>query len=235
MNDTNTDTVIENKKPKLKIKKYLIIIFIVFIIAVITVIAFNTLIETNISKKPAVGYIETLKLDPKKVALEKQEQNKQKNLIIQNKKNNQAINNLQQQLNTLKNNESSRSNEISQLFNKIHTLIQTAQYQIKTIKTQNNNTQLTAESTQKQISQLLTEVERLQSKKNQPTKINIPPFKLMAVDMWNRKPQASIRYQGKWSIVKVGDVRLGWFIKSIDFDKEQILVIKNGVEHTLER
>ena len=217
------------KKTKTKLKILIVTLFIILVIAIIIVylLLYKNPVKTN-------KYITALNLDKQQV------QDKQLDKITINKstQNNIEIKNLKKQLNTLRINESSRSNEISELFDKINTLIQkTTQHQTKAITAQNhNNAKLTTETTKKQISLLISKIENLQqTKKNKSTKIDAPPFELMAVDMWGSKPQASIRYNGKWSIVNVGEIRMSWSIKNINFDKEQILVVKNGREYILDK
>ncbi|CAC9435790.1 hypothetical protein [uncultured Gammaproteobacteria bacterium] len=60
-------------------------------------------------------------------------------------------------------------------------------------------------------------------------------FELIGISLWDSKPQATIRYQGKTSVVDVGNIRIGWKIVGIDFDKEQITILKNGQKYTLEK
>ena len=66
---------------------------------------------------------------------------------------------------------------------------------------------------------------------------NTTVFELVDISLWDDKPQATIRYQGKTSIVDVKSIRLGWKIINIDFDKEQITIAnaKNGQQITLEK
>lgn len=60
-------------------------------------------------------------------------------------------------------------------------------------------------------------------------------FELVGINLWDSRPQATIRYDGKTSIVDVGSVRLNWKVMRINFDKEQIIIVKNGQEVTLEK
>lgn len=60
-------------------------------------------------------------------------------------------------------------------------------------------------------------------------------FDLVSIGLWDYQPQATIKFQGKVSVVEIGDVRLGWKIKNIDFDKEQITILRNGKSITLEK
>ena len=66
---------------------------------------------------------------------------------------------------------------------------------------------------------------------------NTTVFELVDISLWDDRPQATIRYQGKTSIVDVKSIRLGWKIINIDFDKEQITIAnaKNGQQITLEK
>lgn len=67
------------------------------------------------------------------------------------------------------------------------------------------------------------------------TNINKPPFELMSVSLWDQTAQATIRFQGKLSIINVGDIRLGWKVQYIDFNSETIMVIKKGTEVIMEK
>ncbi|CAB5498507.1 hypothetical protein AZO1586R_776 [Bathymodiolus azoricus thioautotrophic gill symbiont] len=60
-------------------------------------------------------------------------------------------------------------------------------------------------------------------------------FELLGISLWDSKPQATIRYQGKTSIVGINSIRIGWKVIDIDFDKEKIMIVKNGQKHTLEK
>ncbi len=60
-------------------------------------------------------------------------------------------------------------------------------------------------------------------------------FELLGISLWDSKPQATIRYQGKTSIVGINSIRIGWKVIDIDFDKEKITIVKNGQKHTLEK
>ncbi len=60
-------------------------------------------------------------------------------------------------------------------------------------------------------------------------------FELLGISLWDSKPQATIRYQGKTSIVGINSIRIGWKVIDIDFDKEKITIVKNGKKHTLEK
>lgn len=95
-------------------------------------------------------------------------------------------------------------------------------------------------SYQKKINGLITSVNSLINVKKQKTKqlkkkIDAEVFELVAINLWDFKPQATIRFQDKISIVDEGSIRMGWKILNIDFDKEQIIIIKNGQKITLEK
>jgi hypothetical protein len=77
------------------------------------------------------------------------------------------------------------------------------------------------------------------AKLNPLKQTNTTVFELVDISLWDDKPQATIRYQGKTSIVDVKSIRIGWKIINIDFDKEQITIAKakakNGQQITLEK
>jgi hypothetical protein len=85
----------------------------------------------------------------------------------------------------------------------------------------------------RKIGSLLDSNSRKQKIK-EPTSAN-EVFELIGISLWDFKPQATIRYQGKTSVVDVGNIRIGWKIVGIDFDKEQITILKNGQKYTLEK
>ncbi len=60
-------------------------------------------------------------------------------------------------------------------------------------------------------------------------------FELVGISLWDSVPKAEIRYQGHISIVSIGSIRLNWKVIDINFDKEQITVIKNGQKAVLEK
>jgi hypothetical protein len=75
------------------------------------------------------------------------------------------------------------------------------------------------------------------AKPNPLKQTNTTVFELVDISLWDARPQATIRYQGKTSIVDVKSIRMGWKIINIDFDKEQITIAnaKNGQQITLEK
>jgi hypothetical protein len=75
------------------------------------------------------------------------------------------------------------------------------------------------------------------AKPNPLKQTNTTVFELVGISLWDDRPQATIRYQGKTSIVDVKSIRMGWKIINIDFDKEQITIAnaKNGQQITLEK
>lgn len=87
--------------------------------------------------------------------------------------------------------------------------------------------QLINQSNQRLISQIK------QLEQNRDSKPNAP-FALTSIDIWNSKPQATIQWGAKQSIVDIGDKRLGWKISDIDFDKEQIQITNNKQQLILE-
>lgn len=78
---------------------------------------------------------------------------------------------------------------------------------------------------------------RAKANPNPLKQTNTTVFELVDISLWDARPQATIRYQGKTSIVDVNSIRLGWKIIKIDFDKEQITIAnaKNGQQITLEK
>jgi hypothetical protein len=85
------------------------------------------------------------------------------------------------------------------------------------------------EKTKKSIEQMMEQIDFLlkqqEAKKETKSKlIDVATFELIGISLWDSKPQATIRYQGKTSIVDRGSVRLNWKITNIDFDKEQITI-----------
>jgi hypothetical protein len=83
--------------------------------------------------------------------------------------------------------------------------------------------------TKKSIEQIIEQIDFLlkqqEAKKETKSKlIDVATFELIGVSLWDSKPQATIRYQGKTSIVDRNSVRLNWKITNIDFDKEQITI-----------
>jgi len=98
------------------------------------------------------------------------------------------------------------------------------------------------ENTKKTISQFIKKMSALFNQQTTKTvkpkdKTNTTVFELVDISLWDSKPQATIRYQGKTSIVDVKSIRMGWQIINIDFDKEQITIAnaKNGQQITLEK
>jgi len=79
--------------------------------------------------------------------------------------------------------------------------------------------------------------DRTKAKLNPLKQTNTTVFELVDISLWDDRPQATIRYQGKTSIVDVNSTRIGWKIINIDFDKEQITIAnaKNGQQITLEK
>lgn len=75
------------------------------------------------------------------------------------------------------------------------------------------------------------------AKANPLKQTNTTVFELVDISLWDSRPQATIRYQGKTSIVDVNSIRIGWKIINIDFDKEQITIAnaKSGQQITLEK
>lgn len=87
------------------------------------------------------------------------------------------------------------------------------------------------------INALLKQQANKQAKPMLAQQTNTAVFELVDISLWDSKPQATIQYQGKMSIVDKGSVRVGWKIVNIDFDKEQISIVhaKNGQQITLKR
>lgn len=106
------------------------------------------------------------------------------------------------------------------------------------------NTQRSLRQLKHSIGQFMNKINALlKQQTNKQTKpiplqqTNTTVFELVDISLWDSKPQATIQYQGKMSIVDKGSVRVGWKIVNIDFDKEQISIVhaKNGQQITLER
>ncbi|SHA28710.1 hypothetical protein BTHERMOSOX_1007 [Bathymodiolus thermophilus thioautotrophic gill symbiont] len=60
-------------------------------------------------------------------------------------------------------------------------------------------------------------------------------FELVGISIWDSQPKATIRYNGHTSIVSVGSIRINWKIINIDFNKEQITILKNGQQIVLDK
>lgn len=102
-------------------------------------------------------------------------------------------------------------------------------------KHQNTAQEVIASATiklQGSLNQIMTKVNAL-NEHEEKVEEELIIFDLVAVNLWDSKPQATIRYQGKMSIVEIGYMRLDWKVADIDFDKEQMTVVKNGQTLTL--
>ena len=62
----------------------------------------------------------------------------------------------------------------------------------------------------------------------------VAPFLLTSVDIWDGRPQATIKLNSKNSLVDIGDKRVGWKIIDINFDTEQIKISSNNKQLVLE-
>jgi len=83
--------------------------------------------------------------------------------------------------------------------------------------------------------QRVTSLFKAKEQKTETPEMVNATFELVGINLWDSRPQATIRYDGKTSIIEVGSVRLNWKVMDINFDKEQITIVKNGQEVTLEK
>ena len=110
---------------------------------------------------------------------------------------------------------------------------------INNIRNSNNNNNATHAAKVIKLEQLINQSNQIlinQIKQLEQTRDSKPnaPFTLTSIDIWNSKPQATIQWGAKQSIVDIGDKRLGWKIVNIDFDKEQIQITSNDKQLILE-
>lgn len=103
------------------------------------------------------------------------------------------------------------------------------------LKKVEENTQTVINSFVNKISSIFKKDEAKNKEEKQEASKQFDIFELIGISLWDSRPQATIRFQGKMSIVDEGSVRIGWKVAKIDFDKEQIVVVKNGQQITLEK
>lgn len=222
------------KKPK---NKLIVIIIAVSVVAVIAIGAFfMPLIKEKISDKAVVpkvvvppNFKDALDLKTKKQIKDENEQQKQQtiNQAVGDKKRQQELNKLTQQIAALKDNKqiiqqlqtviSGLSGQIQQANDRVSSLE-------KSVLTQNYQQKNYQETINKKIlslQQIIKDNQKQQNKNTNNQDVNkIPPFELVSVDQWGDHPQATIRYQGKFGLLKIGDTRFNWKITELSFAKE---------------
>ncbi len=223
------DNVDTTKKSKLSKKFIAIATSVVSLLVIVTgtlvIIPSNDTDSGNVDVNEPQNFQQALNLKTKK-QLDQEKQKQAAELAKKQSQEQQKIRELTSQIDKLKGNEQVVQ-ELKEIINGLNQQVQAINTRIMSIENATLDKDHKNQNQQRQIQARLQElhqsIARLSSNKQRndhPNANEKPPFDLISVDIWGNNPEATIRYEGKFSLVKVGDTRLHWKIIDLSFDKE---------------
>lgn len=232
-----------------KSKKILLIIFALIIsIVVVILIISNNSISSNEANIP---YKDSLKLSVSKNTIPINTETSTKTITEKKELEISAIKSELQELRNINQTSHGRASELlaqnKELKKQINNLIklmsekgkQNKQWFDRQLEAKVSMLKQQITSLEADYKNLYLELKKLQEEKLKTISYNNkkqkPPFKVLAIDLWNNKPQVTIAVSNKVTIADIGDYVLGWKIEKINFSKQHIKIIKNAKSLILSR